>query len=118
MRGGWVYVMANRPFGSLYVGVTNDIARRCWEHRQGLSEGFTKRYRLTMLVYVEWQEDIRGAIQREKSRDRPGHDVSEGTRAIAVMAGPVPAIRSATVAGNGTAPHPFASSRTRGSSTV
>jgi putative endonuclease len=45
MRGGWVYVMANRPFGSLYVGVANHIARRCWEHRQGLSEGFTKRQR-------------------------------------------------------------------------
>ena len=67
MHGGWVYLMANRPFGSLYVGVTNDIARRSWEHRQGVAEGFTKRYRLMMLVYTEWHEDIRGAIQREKN---------------------------------------------------
>jgi putative endonuclease len=59
--------MANRPFGSLYVGVTNDIARRAWEHRSGACEGFTKRYRLTMLVYAEWHEDIVRAIQRETS---------------------------------------------------
>jgi putative endonuclease len=67
MRGGWVYIMANRPFGSLYVGVTNDIARRAWEHRFGAADGFTKRYRLTMLVYAEWHEDIPRAIQREKN---------------------------------------------------
>jgi putative endonuclease len=67
MHGGWVYIMANRPFGSLYVGVTNDIARRSREHRCGICEGFTKRYRLTMLVYAEWHEDILRAIQRETS---------------------------------------------------
>jgi putative endonuclease len=67
MRGGWVYIMANRPFGPLYVGVTNDIARRSWEHRFGVSEGFTKRYRLTMLVCAEWHDEILGAIQREKN---------------------------------------------------
>jgi putative endonuclease len=53
MRGGWVYIMANRPFGSLYVGVTNNIARRAWEHRTGIGGEFTKRYRLGMLVYME-----------------------------------------------------------------
>jgi putative endonuclease len=67
MRGGWVYIMANRPFGSLYVGVTNDICRRAWEHRFGVSDGFTKRYRLTMLVYTERHEEIVRAIQRETS---------------------------------------------------
>jgi putative endonuclease len=67
MRGGWVYIIANRPFASLYVGVTNDIARRSWEHRHGICDGFTKRYRLTMLVYAEWHEDIVRAIQREKN---------------------------------------------------
>ena len=50
MRGGWVYIMANRPFCSLYVGVTNNVARRSWEHRTGSCEGFTKHYRLSMLV--------------------------------------------------------------------
>jgi putative endonuclease len=67
MRGGWVYIVANRPFGSLYTGVTNNLARRAWEHRSGTVEGFTKRYRLTMLVYAEWHEDIRCAIQRESN---------------------------------------------------
>ena len=70
MRGGWVYIMANRPFGTLYVGVTNDIARRSWEHRTGAGSGFTKRYRLGMLVYAEWHEDIVRAIQRETSIKR------------------------------------------------
>ena len=65
MRGGWVYIMANRPFGSLYVGVTNNIARRAWEHRTGIGGEFTKRYRLGMLVYMEWHEEIVRAIQRE-----------------------------------------------------
>jgi putative endonuclease len=70
MRGGWVYIMANRPFGTLYVGVTNDIARRSWEHRTGAGSGFTKRYRLGMLVYAERHEDIVQAIQRETSIKR------------------------------------------------
>ena len=65
MHGGWVYIMANRPFGSLYVGVTNDIGRRSWEHRTGAYNGFTKRYRLGMLVFAEWHDDIVTAIQRK-----------------------------------------------------
>jgi putative endonuclease len=67
MRGGWLYMMTNRPNGTLYTGVTSDISRRAWEHREGLVEGFTKRYRLTCLVYMERYEDIRDAIQREKT---------------------------------------------------
>ena len=43
MFGGWVYIMTNRPNGILYTGVTSDIARRTYEHRQGLGPGFTKR---------------------------------------------------------------------------
>jgi putative endonuclease len=65
MHGGWVHIMANRPFGSLYVGDTNDVCRRAREHRFGVSAGFTKRYRLTMLVYSERHEEIVVAIQRE-----------------------------------------------------
>ncbi|MGD0433859.1 MAG: GIY-YIG nuclease family protein [Acetobacteraceae bacterium] len=67
MRGGWVYIMTNQPFGPLYVGVTNDIIRRAWEHRTGVCEGFTKRYHLIRLVYAEQHDDIRTAIQREKN---------------------------------------------------
>jgi putative endonuclease len=70
MRGGWVYIMMNRPFGTLYVGVTNDLARRAWEHRTGAGGSFTRRYRLGMLVYSEWHEEITRAIQRETSIKR------------------------------------------------
>jgi len=57
--------MTNRPNGTLYVGVTSDLARRAWEHREGLVDGFTKRYSLKRLV--EPHEDIHAAIQREKN---------------------------------------------------
>jgi putative endonuclease len=67
MQGGWVYIMTNRPNGTLYVGVTNDLARRAWEHKEGVADGFTKRYALKRLVYAERYEDIRTAIQREKN---------------------------------------------------
>jgi putative endonuclease len=67
MAGGWVYFMTNRRNGILYVGVTSNLPRRAYEHREGLIEGFTKRYGLKMLVYCEHFEDIRDAIQREKA---------------------------------------------------
>ena len=67
MSGGWVYIMTNRPNGTLYTGVTSDIARRAWEHREGLVKGFTQRYGLKRLVYMEFHENIRDAIQREKT---------------------------------------------------
>ena len=67
MRGGWVYIMTNKPNGTLYVGVTSDLARRLWEHREGVADGFTKRYGLKRVVHVECYEDIRVAIQREKN---------------------------------------------------
>ena len=66
MSGGWVYIMTNQPSGTLYVGVTSDLARRAWEHREGLADGFTKRYGLKRFVYVERHDDITLAIQREK----------------------------------------------------
>ena len=65
MPGGWVYILTNRPNGTLYIGVTSDLARRIWEHREGLVEGFTKRYGLKTLVYAEHHDDIGAAIQRE-----------------------------------------------------
>jgi putative endonuclease len=67
MSGGWVYIMTNRPNGVLYTGVTSDIGRRAYEHREGLVPGFTKRYDLKRLVYMERYERIAGAIQREKN---------------------------------------------------
>ena len=65
--GGFMYFMTNRPNGTLYVGVTTNLARRVYEHREGLIEGFTSRYGLKRLVYYEVHESIQGAIQREKN---------------------------------------------------
>jgi putative endonuclease len=67
LAAGWVYFMTNRPNGILYVGVTDNLPRRAWEHREGLVEGFTKRYGLKHLVYFEQYEDIRYARQREQN---------------------------------------------------
>lgn len=64
-RGGWVYIMTNRPNGTLYVGCTTNLARRVWEHREGVADGFTKRYGLKRLVYAERHDDILAAKQRE-----------------------------------------------------
>ena len=66
MKGGWVYIMTNMRNGTLYVGVTSDIARRAWEHRSGQVNGFTKQYGLKCLVYAERHESIEDAIRREK----------------------------------------------------
>ena len=70
MHGGWVYIMTNWPNGTLYIGVTSDLPHRVWEHREGLIEGFTKRYGLTRLVFCERHDDIRTAILREKNLKR------------------------------------------------
>jgi putative endonuclease len=67
MAGGWVYFMTNRRNGILYAGVTSNLPRRAYEHREGVVEGFTKQYGLKILVYYERFDDIRSAIQREKN---------------------------------------------------
>jgi putative endonuclease len=61
----YAYILASAKNGTLYIGVTNDLARRIWEHREGLVEGFTKRYGVKMLVHFEEFGDIALAIQRE-----------------------------------------------------
>jgi putative endonuclease len=61
-----VYVLASRPKGTLYIGVTGDLVKRVWEHRGGLVEGFTKRYQIHRLVYFEGHDRIDEAIRREK----------------------------------------------------
>ena len=65
IRAYWVYILASRS-RVLYTGVTNDLARRAREHKQGLIPGFTQTYRVTRLVYFEQFADIRDAITREK----------------------------------------------------
>ena len=63
----YVYIMTNRARGVLYTGVTNDLIRRVYEHKKGLTEGFSKTYHLNLLVYYEAYDDIMLAIQREKN---------------------------------------------------
>jgi putative endonuclease len=63
----WVYILANRRGGALYIGVTNDLVRRVFEHREGLVPGFTKRYGIKMLVHYERHDTAAAAIQREKN---------------------------------------------------
>jgi len=62
-----VYIVTNKPRGTLYIGVTNDLVCRIHEHREGLVAGFTKRYGLKQLVYFERYDDPQTAIQREKN---------------------------------------------------
>jgi putative endonuclease len=67
MAAGWVYILTNRPNGTLYVGVTDDLARRAWEHREGVIDGFSKRYSLKRLVHFERYDDIQDARRREQN---------------------------------------------------
>jgi putative endonuclease len=62
-----VYIMTIRPNGPLYVGVTSNLVRRVWEHRERVHPGFTKPYGLVRLVFFERHEEILAAIQREKN---------------------------------------------------
>jgi putative endonuclease len=62
----YVYIITNKPYGTLYIGVTNDLVRRVHEHREGFVAGFSKEYGLRELVWFEVTEDIQAAIQREK----------------------------------------------------
>ena len=66
MRDYYVYIMANANHTVLYIGVTNNLRRRVYEHKTGVIEGFTKKYRVHKLVYLENCHDIKNAIQREK----------------------------------------------------
>ena len=65
MKNYYVYILSNVS-RTLYVGVTNDLQRRVYEHRQKLVHGFTSKYNLTLLVYFEGTTDIQAAIAREK----------------------------------------------------
>ncbi|OHA15464.1 MAG: excinuclease ABC subunit C [Candidatus Taylorbacteria bacterium RIFCSPLOWO2_12_FULL_43_20] len=66
MRNYYVYILASQRNGTLYIGVTNDLIRRVYEHKNGLVEGFTKKYNVKNLIYYEATTDVNGALQREK----------------------------------------------------
>lgn len=61
-----VYILTNKPNGTLYIGMTNNLKRRVYEHKQKLVDGFTKKYDVNTLVYYEVHETVESAITREK----------------------------------------------------
>jgi putative endonuclease len=67
MADYYIYILTNKPRGTLYVGVTNDLVRRVYQHREGAVPGFTKTYGLKQLVYFEKYDTPMLAIQREKN---------------------------------------------------
>ncbi len=67
MQDAYLYILASRPGGALYIGVTSNLVRRIAEHRAKLIDGHTKRYNVTRLVYFEVHATMRDAIQREKN---------------------------------------------------
>ena len=67
MRQPAVYIMASARNGTLYIGVTSDLVKRVWEHKQDIVAGFTKQYGVHMLVYYELHNDMESAIAREKA---------------------------------------------------
>jgi len=69
-----VYILASKRNGTLYIGVTSDIIKRTWEHKNDSVEGFTKRYRVHRLVYYELHEDMESAIRREKQMKKWNRD--------------------------------------------
>ena len=66
MNSYYVYILASRKNGTLYIGVTNDLVRRAYDHRNDAIEGFTKKYSVHTLVYYEPYTDVRDALTREK----------------------------------------------------
>jgi len=65
-RHYYVYILASKPYGTLYVGVTNDLVRRVWEHKSDFVPGFTRRYGVHTLVWYEQHANVEAAITREK----------------------------------------------------
>src|SRR5208283_5148012 len=82
-RAPCVYIMANKRNGTLYTGVTSNLAQRAYQHREGLTPGFTSRYGCKLLVWYENYERMDGAIAREKQ-------IKGGSRAESRVEGPLP----------------------------
>jgi putative endonuclease len=66
----YVYLLASRKYGTLYIGVTNDLIRRVYEHRSKVVDGFTRRYDVDKLVWFEVYDDVLSAIAREKELEK------------------------------------------------
>jgi len=66
MKSYFVYILASKRNGTLYIGMTNDLIKRTWQHKNNLVDGFTKKYNVHILVYFEETPDVLSAIAREK----------------------------------------------------
>lgn len=66
----YVYILANKPYGVFYIGFTSNLPKRVYEHKEELVDGFSKDYRLKLLVYYEIFDDAENAIKREKRLKR------------------------------------------------
>ena len=78
-----VYIMASKRNGTLYTGVTGDLLARVWQHKNNTTEGFTKKYSIHTLVYVESHEDMLSAIKREKQIKEMAPSMETGTHRTA-----------------------------------
>jgi putative endonuclease len=70
MSQSYVYILASKTYGTLYIGVTSDLVKRVYEHKHSLVKGFTQKHRIHKLVYFECHDDIYEAIKREKQLKR------------------------------------------------
>lgn len=66
MKEGYVYIITNKKYGTLYIGVTSNLVKRIFEHKHGIIDGFSKKYNLKNLIYYEYYANIEDAIAREK----------------------------------------------------
>ncbi len=66
MKTYYVYILASKRDGTLYIGMTSNLRKRVYEHKEGLIDGFTKKYHIKKLVYFERSNDVKSIIQREK----------------------------------------------------
>lgn len=66
MRSYFIYILASKRNGTLYIGITSNLIKRVWEHKNNLVEGFTKQYNIHILVYFEETSDVESAILKEK----------------------------------------------------
>ncbi|WP_417457455.1 GIY-YIG nuclease family protein [Kordiimonas sp.] len=69
-KQGYTYILASKKHGTLYIGVTSDLVKRTWEHREDQADGFTRKYGVQTLVHFESFDDIKFAIEREKQLKR------------------------------------------------
>ena len=70
MRNYYVYILASKPNGTLYIGFTNDLIKRVYQHKNDMVKGFTKTYRVHSLVYFEQTENAVSALSREKQQKK------------------------------------------------